>query len=123
MRVLSIGTATYSEIGSALRAEVTVQDPEPDEPQPWYRLRQGVAELHRRAEICQSINGRYLDALAVVDTDTTLEELIETMQRPVISQHKRSRALDPFSEPDVSLLEAISRGGRQGKSSKPIAIR
>jgi hypothetical protein len=111
----------YSTAGSTLRAEVTVQDPElfkvfrrpegkPDDPQPWYRLRHGVADLHRRAEICQKINDRYLNALAVVDTDTTLEELISSIQRPVIRQQKRSRALHPFGEPDVSLLAAISRG-------------
>ncbi len=111
----------YAALGSTLRAEMTMQDPElfkvyrrpegkPEEPQQWYRLRKGVADLYRRAEICQKINQRYLDALAVVDTDTTLEELMATLQRPVIHQRKRSRALRPFSEPDVALLEAISRG-------------
>jgi hypothetical protein len=111
----------YTAVGSTLRAEMTMQDPElfkvyrrpegkPEAPPRWYRLRQGVADLHRRAEICQKVNERYLDALAVVDTDISLEELIASMQRPVIHQQKRSRALRPFSEPDVALLEAISRG-------------
>jgi len=111
----------YATVGSTLRAEMTMQDPEKfkvyrrpegksEEPQRWHRLRQGVADLHRRAEICQKINERYLDALAVVDTDTTLEELIAAIQLPVILAQKRSRALQPFSEPDVVLLEAISRG-------------
>ena len=48
----------------------------PDKPQRWCRLRQGVADLHRRADLCQNINGRYYDAFAKVDTDTTLDELI-----------------------------------------------
>ncbi|MCU1233027.1 MAG: hypothetical protein JWP63_994 [Candidatus Solibacter sp.] len=48
--------------------------------------------------------------MAAVDTDTTLEELIAGIQRPVVRQQKRSRALQPFSEPDVDLLEAIGRG-------------
>lgn len=111
----------YSPLGSILRAEVTLQDPEcfkvyrhpegkTDQPQRWYRLRKGIADLHRRAEICQGINQRYLNALAVVDTDTTLEELIAAIQCPVIRQQKRYRGLQPFSEPDVSLLEAIARG-------------
>lgn len=111
----------YSSFGSTLRTEVTLQDPEqfkvyrrpegePEKPQQWYRLRKGIADLHRRAEICQKINERYLNALAVVDTDTTLEELIAGMQRPVTRQQKRYRALQPFSEPDVQLLEAIGRG-------------
>lgn len=111
----------YTAVGSTLRAEMTMQDPEsfkvyrrpegkPESPQQWYRLRHGVADLQRRAEICQKVNERYLDALAAVDTDTTLEELAASIQRPVIRQQKRSRALQPFSEPDVTLLEAISRG-------------
>jgi len=111
----------YSAIGSTFRTEVTMQDPEPfkvyrrpegepEKPQRWYRLRKGVADLYRRADICQKVNQRYLNALAVVDTDTTLEELIAAIQRPVIQQQKRHRALQPFSEPDVQLLEAIGRG-------------
>src|SRR6185295_9557653 len=111
----------YADVGSTLRVEMTMQDPElfkvyrrpegkPEDPQRWYRLRQGVADLHRRAEICQKINERYLDALAVVDTDTSLEELIAGIQRPVIRQRRRSRALRPFSDPDVALLEVIGSG-------------
>jgi hypothetical protein len=56
-----------AELARALRAEVTMQDPEafkvyrraegkPESPEQWYRLRHGVADLHRRAEICQKIN-------------------------------------------------------------------
>ena len=108
-------------VGSTFRVEMTMQDPEPfrvyrrpegepEKPRRWYRLRQGIADLHRRAEIGQKINERYLNALAVVDTDTSLEELIANIQRPVFRKQKRNRALQPFSEPDVTLLEAISRG-------------
>jgi hypothetical protein len=111
----------YDTVGSTLRAEMTMQEPEqfkvyrrpegqPEQPQQWYRLRRGVADLHRRAEICQKVNERYLHALAQVDTDTTLAELLATIQRPVTWQGKRHRPLQPFAEPDVVLLEAISRG-------------
>ena len=111
----------YDTVGSTLRAEMTMQDPEqfrvyrrpegkPDQPQRWYRLRHGVADLYRRAEICQKVNERYLNALAQVDTDATLQELLTATQRPVMWQGKRHRALRPFAEPDVILLEAISRG-------------
>jgi hypothetical protein len=111
----------YSMLGSTLRAEMTMQNPEdfkvyrhpegqPESPKRWYRLRKGIADLHRRAEICQKANERYLDALAAVDSSTTLEELLADIQRPVTQNKKRSRALQPFAEPDVSLLAAISRG-------------
>src|SRR5215472_849044 len=39
-----------------------------------------------------------------------LEELIADIQRPVMQKGKRSRALQPFAEPDTCLLESISRG-------------
>lgn len=118
---LKIYDKAYAEAGSTFRTEVTMQNPEPfkvyrrpegkpDKPQMWYRLRQGVADLHRRAEICQKINERYLNALAAVDTDTSLEELLDAIQRPVIRHQKRHRALRPFAEPDLLLLETISRG-------------
>jgi hypothetical protein len=111
----------YTAVGSTLRAEVTLQNPEdfkvyrrpegqPDAAMRWYRLRKGVADLYRRAEICQKANERYLHALAGVDSSTMLEELIADIQHPVIQQGRRSRALQPFAEPDVSLLEAVSRG-------------
>lgn len=111
----------YSDRGAIFRAEVTIQDPEPfkvyrrpegepDKPQRWYRLRKGIADLHRRAEICQTINQRYLNALAVVDTDITLEEAIVDMQQPVSRDQRRYRALQPFRDPDLPLLEAIARG-------------
>jgi len=111
----------YSMVGSTLRAEMTMQNPEdfkvyrhpqgePDKPMRWYRLRKGVADMQRRAEICQKTNERYLNALASVDSSQTLEELLADIQRPVRWQERRSRPLQPFSEPDVTLLEAISRG-------------
>lgn len=111
----------YSTAGSTLRAEMTMQNPEdfkvyrhpesePDKPMRWYRLRKGVADLQRRAEICQKTNERYLDALAAVDSSQTLAELIDEIQRPTCWQGKRNRSLHPFGEPDVSLLAAISRG-------------
>ena len=111
----------YAAVGSTLRAEVTIQNPEdfkvyrrpegdPEGAQRWYRLRKGVADLYRRAEICQKANERYLNALAGVDSSTMLEELIADIQRPVMQKGKRSRALQPFAEPDACLLESISRG-------------
>lgn len=111
----------YSVVGSTLRAEMTMHNPEeckvyrhpegePAKPKRWYRLRKGIADLHRRAEICQKTNERYLNALAAVDSSQTLDELINDIQKPVNWEGKRNRALHPFGEPDVDLLEVISRG-------------
>jgi hypothetical protein len=77
----------YTPVGSVLRAELTMEDPEgfqvyrrpegePDGPLAWLRMRKGIADLHRRAEVSQKANERYLDALASVDDSTTLRELV-----------------------------------------------
>ena len=111
----------YTSAGSVLRAELTMEDPEdfkvyrrpegdPDAPMAWLRMRKGIADLHRRAEVSQKANDRYLDALASVDDSTTLRELIRPLERPVLCDGKRSRALHPFDDQDRILLEVISRG-------------
>lgn len=111
----------YTPVGSVLRAELTMQRPEefqvyrrlegsPKGPLMWLPMRRGIADLHRRAEVSQGVNDRYLNALASTDDTTRLKELLAPLERPVIRDGKRSRALRPFDDQDRLLLEAISRG-------------
>jgi len=111
----------YTSLGSVLRAELTMQRPEefqvyrrlegsPKGPLMWLPMRRGIADLHRRAEVSQGVNDRYLNALASTDDTTRLKELLAPLERPVIKEGKRSRALRPFDDQDRLLLEAISRG-------------
>ena len=73
-------------------------------------MRRGVADLHRRAEISQKTNERYLNAFATVDDATRFAELIQPLERPQVYCNRRVRALRPFDEEDHRLLEAIQRG-------------
>ncbi len=68
-----------------LRVETTINHPramkvdrasedDPNGPQSWQKLRKGVADLHRRTQINQSCNERYLEALASVEAEATLAE-------------------------------------------------
>lgn len=111
----------YDKEGSVLRPENTVNRPsdfkvfrrkegDPSGPRAWRKLRRGVADLYRRAQIGQAINERYLDALACVDTTTSLGRLIEPICRRITWQGRRIRALRPFSEADSALLKAVSGG-------------
>jgi hypothetical protein len=63
----------YDKQGSVLRVETAINRPgemkvfrhkegQPRAPRSWQRLRKGVADLHRRAEIRQKSNARYLEA-------------------------------------------------------------
>src|SRR6266478_5039779 len=83
----------FTGVGSVLRAETTIQqagefrvyrrkEGDARGKKSWRPLRGGVADLHRRAEISRRAAERYLDALAGVDEQTTLEELIQRLGRP-----------------------------------------
>jgi hypothetical protein len=76
----------------------------------WRPLRQGVADLHRRSQVCQAANNRYLDALAAVDNTTALAEVVDHVCKPATWKGKRVRALQPWGPQDYPLLEAVSRG-------------
>jgi len=111
----------YDKAGSVLRVETTLANvrdfkvlrprhDEPNENLEWQPLRKGVADLHRRAEVSQAANARYLDALAVVDDSTPLAVLLDTVAKPAIYREKRVRALRTGDPADVALLAAVSRG-------------
>lgn len=80
----------------------------PDDLQ-WRKMRKGIADLHRRAEVSQQTNNRLINALASVDDSRRLEELIADIQQPVNWQGRRVRALRPLGD-DRPLLEAIHHG-------------
>jgi hypothetical protein len=111
----------YTARGSVLRAEVTMNHAEefwvyrrkegdPQGSKQWRVLRRGLADFHRRGQVCQRINDRYLEALAQVDDDTTLEELTQRLEQPRRWKGQRVRALHPFSADDQHWLRAVNRG-------------
>jgi hypothetical protein len=111
----------YDKQGSVLRVETTINDarqfksfraPEgkPEAPKSWQRMRKGIADLHRRAEVSQAANDRYLDALAAVADTTSLGELAARLCQPARRHGRRFRPLNPYAPADARLLEVISRG-------------
>lgn len=110
----------YDKQGSVLRVETTVNQPrefkvyrgteaEPAKKQ-WRNLRKGVADLHRRAQVSQASNDRYLEAMAAVEQTSSMGETLQPLCRPVTWQGHRARALRPFDADDMNLLEVVSRG-------------
>jgi len=111
----------YTPEAAILRPEFTLNDPSQfmvyrpkeggsQQDLQWRVLRRGVADLHRRAQICQKALDRYCDALASVDDSTTLEELTQNLERRVTWQGQKVRALHPLDSQDRQLLEIINRG-------------
>jgi hypothetical protein len=117
---LKLYDKAFTRLGSVLRAEVTVhnaddfrvyrpKEGEPDGDRAWRRMRRGIADLHRRAEVSRKAAERYLDAFASVDDDLTLDELLRRLGQPRQWKGRRVRALRPLGD-DSPLLAAVSRG-------------
>lgn len=111
----------YTPKYAVLRAETTFNDVSDlkvyrpkeggrEDEKEWRVLRKGVADLHRRAQVSQAANERYLDALASVDDSATLEERVCRVTEPTTWKGKRVRALRPLAAEDTALLAAVSRG-------------
>lgn len=111
----------YSKAGSVLRAETTInatrefrvfRRPEnaPDQPRTWQRLRKGVSDLHRRCQISNQANQRYLAALAATQVVATLQETVAAACNPRIQDGRRYRALNPWDREDAQLLKFLAKG-------------
>lgn len=120
-RVGSNSIKMYDKQGSVLRVETTINDPgdfkvyrpkegEEEGPKDWRQLRKGVADVHRRAEVSQAANERYLDGMAAASETTPLAELIEPLCRRVKFGERYVRGLNPFAADDGALLAAVNRG-------------
>ena len=99
----------YDKQGQVLRVETTIHDAtglkvyrpvasDPEGAKQWQPLRKGVADLHRRCELSQAANERYLEALAAVESPTPLEELSGPLCRRVVQGRRRYRGLNPLSD-------------------------
>jgi hypothetical protein len=110
----------YDKQGSVLRIETTIIQPrdfkvfrgteaEPQAKQ-WRKLRKGVADLQRRAEVSQASNERYSAALSAAHCGKPLKELAERVCRRKREEGRAIRALNPMGAEDAALLEAVSRG-------------
>jgi hypothetical protein len=120
-RVQSNSIKMYDKQGSVLRVETTINDPhdfqvfrskegDPEGAKSWLRLRKGVADVSRRAEVSQAANERYLEGLAAVEQTTSLAELTAPLCKPTRYRGRSVRALNPLAETDAQLLETINRG-------------
>ena len=111
----------YDKQESVLRVETTINDArgmkshrssetDPEGPKQWRRLRKGVSDLARRAQISQAANTRYVEALSTVDHPEPLQTTIRSLLRPTDWKGRRVRALNPLGPDDSRVLLAISRG-------------
>src|SRR6266581_902552 len=96
----------FTELVCLMRAEATfnsvndlrVYRPKEGDPEgelAWRPLRRGIADLHRRAEVSRTATERYLDALASVDADTTLDDVLHRLGQPTYWHGRRCARCSP----------------------------
>jgi hypothetical protein len=111
----------YDKQGSVLRVETTINNPrdmrvyrtrenDPEGQPEWQPMRKGVSDLHRRSQVSQAANERYLETLAAVEHTEPLQASLDKVCRPTKLEGRRARALNPFSPEDLQLLQAINHG-------------
>src|SRR5262245_37733799 len=113
----------YDKEAQAFRIETTINRPEGFKvyrtkegeseaaAKSWQKMRQGVADLDRRAEVSQAANNRLADSLATVAEAQSLGELLKPLGQPAIQNGRRkARALNPLTGKDGELLRALGQG-------------
>jgi hypothetical protein len=107
----------YNKAASVLRVETTLNNMR-DLKAPrlekgkrvWRRMRKGVADLPRRAQVSQASNERYLEALAAVSSPLPLKSLTDKLSQRVNYKGKPVRGLNLLGREDARLLETVGRG-------------
>lgn len=111
----------YNKAGNVLRVETTINNtrdfkvfrrPDDDDSKPpsWQKLRKGVSDLYRRAQVSQASNERYLEHLAASSFSETLEEILSAICRRVRRKGRRYRAINPWNTEDLHMLQFLARG-------------
>lgn len=106
----------YNKQGSVLRVETTLNNMRElkaprrkDGKIVWQKMRKGVCDIARRAEVSEASNQRYMEAMAAVATPTPLKELTDCLADATTWKGRRVRGLNLLGE-DAQLLEAIAGG-------------
>jgi hypothetical protein len=108
--------------GVVLRVETTINDPgafkvyrpkasDPEGGLAWQTMRSGVADVHRRAEVSQTSNERYLECVAAATHAEPLAAVTAKLSRRVTGPggSRRVRGLNLLSEADAALLAVVGR--------------
>ncbi|MBU1854586.1 MAG: hypothetical protein KKF89_02610 [Nanoarchaeota archaeon] len=110
----------YNKAGNLLRIETTINDPKEfkifrnkqgeNNKADWRTLRRSVVDIKRLAEISQSSNNRYLEALSACNSEEKFKLITQNICKPSELNGRRVRALNPFSKDDSTLLKTLMKG-------------
>jgi len=104
---------------NVLRFEMTMNDPtkfkihrhaenqDKNEPKRFLPMRKGISDTAARADVSNNIINRFTEHMSAVEEKTRLEDLLKSVESPLIRDGKRVRAIDAFGK-DRELLRVIS---------------
>lgn len=112
----------YDKASGVLRVETTINDPgafkvyrpkasDPEGGLAWQTMRSGVADLHRRAEVSQASNERYLECVAAATHAEPLAVVTAKLSRRVKEPGgaRKVRGLNLLAADDAALLAVVGR--------------
>jgi len=111
----------YNKAGNVLRVETTINNPRgfkvyrtdpesPQEPGKWTKMRKGISDIHRRSEVSQKANERYLESLAACESEMTLKQCTESVCQRTRLGKQPIRAMNPWNSEDYRLIEFLAQG-------------
>jgi len=111
----------YNKAPTLLRIETTINstrefrvfrhpEDDPERSLCWLPLRKGVSDLHRRCQISNRANDRYIEALGMTLVEDKLKEVLGPACQRIKKEGKSYRALNPWSPEDFRLLSFFSKG-------------
>lgn len=111
----------YDKQGSVLRVETTINNPrrfrvrrmgtrQGRRMMTWLPLRRGVADMRRRVQLSRAANGRYLEALSMVEDKKAICSVLDPVSQGLLSKGRRYRALRPMGSDEAKWFQALLRG-------------
>jgi len=70
-------------------------------------MRKGIADINVRTQVSSQCIKNFTEQIATLEDDSTVEEILSKVSKPVKSEGKRFRALDVTGK-DLELLRAIA---------------
>jgi hypothetical protein len=111
----------YDKFGQILRIETVINQPrefrvrrrrtrDGRQQMMWCPMNKGVANFYQYRRVSHAANGRYLDALSVVDNPAAAYREVEQLAQPKVVGGRSYAGFNPARRADVQLLRALLDG-------------
>src|SRR5947209_138527 len=113
----------YDKFGQILRIETVINNPREFKVRRrrqrqgrwqtvWCPMNKGVANFYHYRQVAAAANGRYLEALAVVDDPAPAYRQVEALARPAVRAGRSYAGFNPARRDDVRLFQAVLDGAQ-----------